>query len=52
MNNFGVYIETGGINTPTASNLTIEQLAAINRAESWSRSRDTKFGIRDSGIRI
>ena len=44
--NIGVYIETGGINTLTASNLIIEQLAAIDQAESWSRSRDIKFGIR------
>ena len=44
--NIGVYIETGGINTLTANNLIIEQLAAIDQAESWSRSRDIKFGIR------
>ena len=44
--NIGVYIETGGINTLTASNLIIEQLAAIDQAESWSRSRDIKFGLR------
>ena len=44
--NIGVYIETGGINTLTASNLLIEQLAAIDQAESWSRSRDIKFGVR------
>ncbi len=42
--NTGVYIETGGINTLTANNLIIEQLAAIDQAESWSRSRDIKFG--------
>ena len=44
--NIGVYIETGGINTSTASNLIIEQLAAIDQAESWSKSRDIRFGIR------
>ena len=44
--NIGVYIETGGVNTLTANNLIIEQLAAIDQAESWSRSKDIKFGIR------
>ena len=44
--NIGIYIETGGINTLTVSNLIIEQLAAIDHAESWSRSRDIKFGLR------
>ena len=44
--NIGVFIETGGINTLAASNLIIEQLATIDQAESWSRSKDIKFGIR------
>lgn len=44
--NIGVYIEVGGINTLTASNLIIEQLAAIDQAESLSRSRDIEFVLR------
>ena len=44
--NIGVYIEVGGINTLTARNLIIEQLAAIYPAESWSRSRDIEFVLR------
>ena len=44
--NIGVYIETGGINTLTASDSIIDQLAALDQAESQSRSENIKFGIR------
>lgn len=44
--NIGVYIETGGINTLTTSDSTIDQLAALDQAESQSRSENIKFGIR------
>lgn len=44
--NIGVYIETGGINTLTASDSIINQLAALDQAESQSRSENIKFGIR------
>lgn len=42
----GVYIETGGINTLTTSDSIIDQLAALDQAESQSRSENIKFGIR------
>lgn len=44
--NIGVYIETGGINTLTVSDSIIDQLAALDQAESQSRSENIKFGIR------
>lgn len=44
--NIGVYIETGGINTLTASDSIIDQLAALDQAESQSRSENIKFGVR------
>lgn len=44
--NIGVYIETGGINTLTTSDSIIDQLAALDQAESQSRSENIKFGIR------
>ena len=44
--NIGVYIETGDINTLTASDSIIDQLAALDQAESQSRSENIKFGIR------
>ena len=42
----GVYIETGGINTLTTSDSIIDQLAALDQAESQFRSENIKFGIR------
>ena len=44
--NIGVYIETGGINTLTTSDSIIDQLAALDQAESHFRSENIKFGIR------
>lgn len=44
--NIGVYIGTGGINTLTASDRIIDQLTALDQAESQSRSVNIKFGIR------
>ena len=44
--NIGVYIETGGINTLTASDSIIDQMAALDQAESQSHSKNIKFGIR------
>ena len=44
--NIGVYIETGGINTLDVSDSVIDQLAAIDQAESHFRSENIKFGIR------
>ena len=44
--NIGVYIEIGGINTLNASDSIIDQLAAIDQAESHFRSENIKFGIR------
>ena len=44
--NIGVYIETGGINTLTASDSIIDQLSALDQAESQSRSENIRFGIR------
>ncbi len=43
--NIGVYIETGGINTLTTSDSIIDQLAALDQAESQFRSENIKFGI-------
>lgn len=44
--NIGVYIETGGIHTLTTSDSIIDQLAALDQAESQFRSENIKFGIR------
>ena len=44
--NIGVYIETGGINTLTTNDSIIDQLAALDQAESHFRSENIKFGIR------
>ena len=44
--NIGVYIETGGINTLTTSDSIIDQLAALDQAESQFRSENIKFGVR------
>lgn len=44
--NIGVYIETGGLNTMTVSDSIIDQYAALDQAESQSRSENIKFGIR------
>ena len=44
--NIGVYIETGCINTLTASDSIIDQLAVLDQAESQFRSENIKFGIR------
>ena len=44
--NIGVYIENGGINTLNVSDSVIDQLAAIDQAESHFRSENIKFGIR------
>ena len=46
--NIGVYIENGGINTLNASDSLIDQLAAIDQAESHFRSENIKFGNRQS----
>lgn len=42
----GIYIEIGGLNTMSISNSMIEQLAALDQAESHFRSENIKFGIR------
>ena len=42
----GIYIETGHINTLTTNDSVIDLLAAIDQAESQSRSESIKFGIR------
>ncbi|MCM1234673.1 MAG: recombinase family protein [Ruminococcus flavefaciens] len=42
----GVYIENGGLNTLNVSNSMIDQLAALDQAESQFRSENIKFGIR------
>ena len=42
----GIYIETGGLNTINISNSMIDQLAALDQAESHFRSENIKFGIR------
>ena len=44
--NVGVYIEIGGINTLNVSDSVIDQLAALDQAESQFRSENIKFGIR------
>lgn len=44
--NIVVYIETGSINTLTTSDSIVDQLAALDQAESQSRSENIKFGIR------
>ena len=44
--NIGVYIENGGLNTSNISNSMIDQLAALDQAESHFRSENIKFGIR------
>ena len=44
--NIGVYIEIGGINTLTTSDSIVDELAALDQAESQSRSENIKFGIR------
>ena len=44
--NIGVYIEKGGLNTLNISNSMIDQLAALDQAESQFRSENIKFGIR------
>lgn len=44
--NIGIYIETGDINTLTTSDSIIDQLAALDQAESQFRSENIKFGIR------
>ena len=44
--NIGGYIKTGDINTLTASDSIIDQLTALDQAESQSRSVNIKFGIR------
>ena len=42
----GAYIENGGINTLNVGDGAIDQLAAIDQAESHFRSENIKFGIR------
>lgn len=44
--NIGIYIENGGLNTLNVSDSMIDQLAAIDQAESHFRSENIKFGIR------
>ena len=44
--NIGVYIENGGLNTLNISDSMIDQLAALDQAESQFRSENIKFGIR------
>ena len=44
--NIGVYIEVGGFNTMTVHDSIIDQYAALDQAESQSRSENIKFGIR------
>ena len=44
--NIGIYIEIGGVNTLNISNSMIDQLAALDQAESHFRSENIKFGIR------
>ena len=44
--NIGVYIENGGLNTLNISDSMIDQLAALDQAESHFRSENIKFGIR------
>lgn len=44
--NIGIYIEIGGLNTLNISDNMIDQLAALDQAESHFRSENIKFGIR------
>ena len=44
--NIGIYIEIGGLNTLNINDNIIDQLAAIDQAESHFRSENIKFGIR------
>ncbi len=44
--NIGIYIETGGLSTLNISDSMIDQLAALDQAESHFRSENIKFGIR------
>ena len=44
--NIGIYIEIGGMNTMNISNSMIDQLAALDQAESHFHSENIKFGIR------
>ena len=44
--NIGIYIEIGGLNTLNISDSMIDQLAALDQAESHFRSENIKFGIR------
>ena len=44
--NIGVYVENGRLNTLNISNSMINQLAALDQAESHFRSENIKFGIR------
>lgn len=44
--NIGVYIENGGLNTLNISDSMIDQIAALDQAESHFRSENIKFGIR------
>ena len=44
--NIGVCIENGGLNTLNINNSMIDQLAALDQAESHFRSENIKFGIR------
>ena len=41
-----IYIEIGGLNTLNISDSMIDQLAALDQAESQFRSENIKFGIR------
>ena len=43
--NIGIYIEIGGLNTLNISDSMIDQLAALDQAESHFRSENIKFGI-------
>lgn len=44
--NIGIYIEIGGLNTLNINDSIIDQLAAVDQAESHFRSENIKFGIR------
>ncbi len=44
--NIGIYIEIGGVDTLNISDSMIDQLAALDQAESHFRSENIKFGIR------
>ena len=43
--NIGIYIEIGGLDTLSISDSMIDQLAALDQAESHFRSENIKFGI-------